>query len=157
MIFLSIISIVLLFKFSKYINMMYFDTRLDSTFKNSRVCGDYETSMQKFLTFQSIVNTFIFEPKYIIISLIVQNSGSLNLVNILRSKMMHNYRPYQICKQQQAFIIWWTSVISTYNYVNPHSNTTILFWILGLLCLTLYNFYNNPVTESICAANSANF
>ncbi|EAS00488.2 transmembrane protein, putative (macronuclear) [Tetrahymena thermophila SB210] len=154
---LSIICMVLLHGFSIFINKMYFDTRLDCTYKNSKISGVYELNLQYFVSNFCILIAFFFEDRYQVIKVILSIVWWFNLLKLLNDNMIYNLKLFSFLKLEQAMIIFWTSLIGAYNYFFPDSTVVVFFWVVGIIFLTIYNFNYEPVNNDICAANSSNY
>ncbi|KAL4512712.1 hypothetical protein ABPG72_020549 [Tetrahymena utriculariae] len=155
--FLSIISLILLHYFNIIFNKMYFDARLDCTYKNSKISGKYELYLQYFVSTFSIVTAFLFQDKYQIIRIIFSVAWWFHLLKMLNSNVLYNGKLFTFFKLEQALIVFWTSLIGVYNYFLPGSTIVVFFWIVGIIFLTIYNVNYEPVNNDICSANSYNY
>ncbi|KAL4512711.1 hypothetical protein ABPG72_020548, partial [Tetrahymena utriculariae] len=155
--FLSIICMILLHWFSSFINKMYFDTRLDCTYKNSKISGIYELNLQYFVSNFCILTAFLFEDRYQVIQVILSIAWWFNLLRLLDENMLYNHGLFSFLKLQQAMILFWTSLIGAYNYFFPGSTVVVFFWIIRIVFLPIYNINYEPVNNDICAANSSNY
>ncbi|EWS73213.1 transmembrane protein, putative (macronuclear) [Tetrahymena thermophila SB210] len=155
-IIISIVCMAVLHLFCSYINQVYYDPRLDCTYKNSKLSGDYELSIQYFVTSFCIVASLLFEDRYQVIEITMSVVWWFYLLKLLLNNMLHNFNILQKIKLQQAFIIFLTTVIGVYNYFFPGSTVVAFFWIVGIIFFTIFNIYFEPVTNEICAANSFN-
>ncbi|KAL4512705.1 hypothetical protein ABPG72_020542 [Tetrahymena utriculariae] len=154
---LSIICMVLLHGFSSFFNKLYFDSRLDCTYKNSKINGKYDLNVQYFASTFSVITTFVFEERYSVIRVILSITWWFNLVKLLNENILYNYKIFSFLKLQQALIIFWTSLIGAYNYFFPGSTIVVFYWVVGIIFLTIYNIHYEPVNNEICAANSSNY
>ncbi|KAL4482926.1 hypothetical protein ABPG74_018952 [Tetrahymena malaccensis] len=156
-IILSIVCMVLLHGFCSYVNRIYYDSRLDCTYKNSKLSGQYEQNIQLFVTSFCIVESFFFEQRYEVFRITMSVVWWFYLLKLLLNNMLHNFDILQKIKLQQVLVIFWTALIGVYNYFFPGSTIVVFFWIVGIICLTIFNVYYEPVTNKICAANSYNY
>ncbi|KAL4512706.1 hypothetical protein ABPG72_020543 [Tetrahymena utriculariae] len=154
---LSIICMILLHWFSSFINKMYFDTRLDCTYKNSKISGIYELNLQYFVSNFCILTAFLFEERYQVIKVILSIAWWFNLLRLLNENMLYNHKLFSFLKLQQAMILFWTSLIGAYNYFFSGRTIVVFFWVVGIIFLTIYNINYEPINNDICAANSSNY
>ncbi|KAL4509532.1 hypothetical protein ABPG73_022748 [Tetrahymena malaccensis] len=155
--FLSVFCLFLMYFFCDFINRMCFDSRLDCSYKNSKLNGKYEQNLQYFVTNIVIVSTFLFEDRYQVFKVIISIIWSFNLVKLLNQNMIYNFRLMSFFKQEQALIVFLTSSVGVYNYFFSGSSIVAFFWIVGIIFITIYNIYYEPITNEICSANSSNY
>ncbi|KAL4482924.1 hypothetical protein ABPG74_018950 [Tetrahymena malaccensis] len=154
---LSLICIALLYFICSYFNTMCFDTRLDCSYKNSKINGNYELSLQYFISTFCLIDAALYEDKYSAFKTFIAFLYSYYLLKQLINSIPHNFKLIYMIKLEQALILFCLQLIGAYNYFFQENTVVVFFLAVGIIFLTILNIHYEPVTSEICAANSFNF